>query len=267
MNQEKRAADAAERTEENLELESLVLDAGITYDLHYHAKDQLAWMGTGAMALSVAGSTWHLRREHFAWIPAGMLHRMTILEPGELINVYADPRLRPTGPRWTRPGAFGMDAPAPALLWHLTGEPRSAVRRDLCHRLLVDLLQSAPARHDMVALPTDDRARAVANALLADPADPRELAEFARELRVSEKTLSRAFVAQTGSTFRQWRMIIRLNTAAALLAGGRTVADAAGEVGYTSTGSFISAFTARFGQTPGRYARSGLRAQERPEPR
>lgn len=248
--------DVVERTSDNLEIESLLLDAATTYSLHYHSKDQLAWMGSGAMSLSVGGSTWHLRREHFAWIPAGMLHQMTILEPGELINVYADTRLRPAGVRWSRPCAIDADRLAPALLWHMIEEPRSMSRRDLCHRLLVDVLENAGARHDVIALPTHDRARAAAKALLADPADPRDLADFAAELHVSEKTLSRAFVAQTGSTFRSWRTAVRLNTAAGLLADGLTVADAAEAVGYATTSAFIAAFASRFGCTPGRYAQA-----------
>ncbi|PZF84842.1 helix-turn-helix domain-containing protein [Jiangella anatolica] len=251
---EQRAAAVVERTSDNLEVEALVLDAGTGYALHYHSKDQLAWMGSGAMSLSIGGSTWHLRREHFAWIPAGMLHEMAILAPRELINVYTDTRLRPAGARWSRPCALVVDRLAPALLWHLAEEPRSLSRRDLCHRLLVDVLESAETRDDVIALPTHDRARAVAKAILADPADPRDLAAFAAELGVSEKTLSRAFVAQTGSTFRRWRVAVRLNAAAGMLVDGQPVAAVADAVGYAATSAFIAAFAERFGCTPGRYA-------------
>ncbi|WP_116950648.1 helix-turn-helix domain-containing protein [Jiangella endophytica] len=250
------AAGVVERTSDNLEIESLVLDAGTTYPWHYHSKDQLAWMGSGAMSLAVGGSTWHLRREHFAWIPAGILHEMTILAPGELINVYADTRLRPAGARWAHPCAVGADRLAPSLLWHVIEEPRSVSRRDLCHRLIVDVLECAETRDDVVALPTNSRARAVAKAILADPADSRDLADFASELDVSEKTLSRAFAAQTGTTFRRWRVSVRLNAAAGLLVDGRSVADAAGAVGYSATSAFIAAFASRFGCTPGKYAQT-----------
>jgi AraC-like DNA-binding protein len=71
---------------------------------------------------------------------------------------------------------------------------------------------------------------------------------------VSAKTLARAFVHGTGSTFREWRIRARLHVAARHLAEGEPVQAAAIRVGYTSVSSFIAAFRRRFGVTPARYA-------------
>ena len=66
----------ADLTSQNFEIDSAVVDPETRFDLHYHSKDQLAWMPGGAMELTVSGTRWHLRRDRFAWIPAGTLHEM-----------------------------------------------------------------------------------------------------------------------------------------------------------------------------------------------
>ncbi|MCS5733723.1 AraC family transcriptional regulator [Herbiconiux daphne] len=248
------AGNAAEATSENFSASRSRVDSGTVFDLHQHQEDQLAWMSSGSMELIVAGERWHLRREHFAWIPAGMMHEMGFGEPGELISVYADPALRPEGDRWGRPRTLRADDLAASLMLHLCQGVPDLARRRACRALLVDLLQESPVQHDVVALPRDPRARAIATTLLENPADSRDLREWAGGLGVSAKTIARAFVADTGNTFREWRVQARLHAAAGLLARGQAVQNVAGAVGYESVSSFIAAFKARFGVTPARYA-------------
>jgi len=229
------------------------VDQGTLFATHQHQEDQLAWMVSGSMELSVQGERWHLRREHLAWIPAGISHEMAFDEPGELISVYADTALRPSGDSWSRPRALQGEALAGALMLHLVDASPEAARRQQVRQLLADLLADAPAQHDAVALPRDPRARAVASSLLAHPADQRSLAAWALSLGVSSKTLARAFLADTGSSFREWRVRARLHAAARMLGDGDEVQHAARAVGYESVSSFITAFKARFGTTPARY--------------
>jgi len=249
------ARNPPERTADNFEVERLLVGAGHHYALHYHSRDQLSWMGSGAMRVTLPGTTLLLRRDHLLWIPAGVLHEMTIVDEGELVNLYAGEQFRPSGGRWQRAHALDASDLALDLLWHLLEGGRSPRRVTLCHELLVDVLADSEARQDVVAEPLDVRAREVARILLADPADDRELSVFATDLGVSDRTLSRAFVAGTGLTFRQWRTRLRLHTAAGLLCEGVAVAEVGARVGYRNTSSFIVAFTDCFGQTPGRYAR------------
>lgn len=153
-----------------------------------------------------------LRREHLAWMPAGMVHEMRFSEPGELICVYADPVLRPRGGRWNGARTVVVDDLTGALLLHLVDADPVGQRRWRCWSLLVDLLSSAARDDEALALPREPRARAIASALMADPADPRGLDEWAADAGVSAKTIARAFVDGTGWTFREWR--VRLHTRA-----------------------------------------------------
>jgi len=248
------APNVAEATSDNFTAARSLVDAGTRFDAHEHHEDQLAWMSDGSMELRAAGDRWRLRREHLAWIPAGLRHEMTFDGPGELISLYTDPALRPAGEQWDRPRMMRADDLAGALLLHLADASPGAARRIRCRELLTDLIGSSPVHHDVVELPRDSRARAVAATLLENPADARELREWADGLGVSAKTIARAFVADTGSSFREWRIRARLHAAAGLLASGHPVQRVAGDVGYESASGFIVAFKTRFGETPARYA-------------
>ncbi|KQQ01579.1 MULTISPECIES: helix-turn-helix domain-containing protein [unclassified Rathayibacter] len=246
--------DVAEGTSAVLTASRSRVVRGTGFDPHVHQEDQLAWMATGSMELGVVGDRWHLRREHLAWIPAGVPHEMTFVEPGDLISVYAAPSLRPAGERWERARTLRLEDLAGSLMLHLADADPSPVRRRRCWLLLGELLGEAPDQDAAVALPRDPRARSVAAALLEYPADPRELADWAAEIGVSSKTIARAFSAETGSTFREWRVRVRMHTAVGMLVRGDAVQTVAPAVGYDSVSSFIAAFRARLGTTPAVYA-------------
>jgi len=229
------------------------LSAGSRFEMHSHQEDQVAWMATGSVDLEVLGERWHLRPEHVMWIPAATMHEMRFPEASEIVSMYVDPLLRPAGD-WSEPRTLASDPLVGALLLHLTEGVPSPARRARCRGLLADLLVELPVVRDVVALPRDPRARVVASRLLDDPAEPRDLDDWALELGVSAKPLARAFVRGTGTTFRQWRVNARLHAATRLLAEGASVGDAGIAVGYVSTSSFIAAFRRRFGLTPARYA-------------
>ncbi|QJU52651.1 AraC family transcriptional regulator [Herbiconiux sp. KACC 21604] len=253
-----RGLNVAERTPEVFEASRTLVDAGTRFDAHRHEEDQLAWMASGAMELTVRGETWHRRGEHLAWIPAGAVHEMAFTGQGRLISVYAQTGLRPRGEEWARPRTLSADPLATSLLEHLVDGDPSPARRRHCRLLLADLLEGAATRHDVIALPREPRARSVAEGILRHPADARELEHWAAGLGVSGKTIGRAFLAETGQSFRRWRIQARLQAAAGLLAEGRPVQEVAAAVGYATPSGFIAAFSERFGSTPARYAQ-GLR--------
>jgi transcriptional regulator GlxA family with amidase domain len=101
--------------------------------------------------------------------------------------------------------------------------------------------------------PADDRLRAVTDLLHANPADPSTLAELGRTVGASERSLSRLFHAELGMGFHQWRTLLRIQHALIHLVDGQTVTGTATLCGWANPTSFIEAFTAVLGQTPGRY--------------
>jgi AraC-like DNA-binding protein len=101
--------------------------------------------------------------------------------------------------------------------------------------------------------PRDPRAREVADALLASPEDRRSLAQWGHEIGASARTLTRAFIADTGITFNRWRAAVRVRAALPHLASGVPVHQVAGLVGYDTPSAFIAAFRRETGTTPGAY--------------
>ncbi|MFI9550715.1 helix-turn-helix transcriptional regulator [Nonomuraea endophytica] len=102
--------------------------------------------------------------------------------------------------------------------------------------------------------PSSRVASAVAEQLSRNPSDPRTAAEWASSLHSSSTSLRRAFRAETGPAFSEWRTRLRLNQSLELLDRGHLVAVAA-RVGFTSANDYILAFRRHFGQTPGAYVR------------
>ena len=88
--------------------------------------------------------------------------------------------------------------------------------------MLVDLLEPVTMTAIDVRMPIDERARAVAQTLIDNPADGRTLAHWGRDVGASERTLARAFLADTGLSFGQWRGLLRLRAAMVALATGDT---------------------------------------------
>lgn len=246
------AGDAAETTYAMFATERDPMPAGSRFEEHAHPVDQIAWTASGSVELTVLGERWDLHSAHLAWIPAGIPHAMQFAEPTELVSLYLDPLYRPSED-WAEPRTLRVDALAVGLMLYLTEQTPPPARRSLCARLLRERIAELPLTREVVALPRDSRARAVASRLLLEPADDRPIDAWADELGISSKTLARAFVRGSGVTFRQWRVNARLHAATGLLADGVSVGETAERVGYVSVSSFIEAFKRRFGVTPARY--------------
>ena len=121
--------------------------------------------------------------------------------------------------------------------------------------VIIDQLQTIKAAPLQLSLPEDPWAVRIANAVLANPSDPRRLGQLARTSGASGRTIERLFVVETGTTFGKWRQQVRLMEAMRLLGGGANVTEAAFEAGYCSSSAFIAAFRKMLGSSPTQYFR------------
>lgn len=227
---------------------------------HQHDVDELTWVVTGRSTIVVDGEDWWLDQTTAAIIPAGTVH--TILPRSDSL-VF--PLFCPDG-FWGADGIGGADGErrvelidrSPALescaaviLQPGLSSPNAV---DAARRELGVLVRSA-SRTSRPVLPTDERAKQVADAILAHPATALGIEDWARVTHTSSKTLQRLFRRETGLTFPQWRAAARLSAAAQRLAAGESVAAVARAVGYASTSAFSDAFRRRYRVAPTRYAR------------
>ena len=72
---------------------------------------------------------------------------------------------------------------------------------------------------------------------------------------MSERTLARQVFADTGLTFRNWRLQHVLLVSISQLSRDVSVEEVSMTAGYQNTSAFISAFKQVFGCTPGEYRR------------
>lgn len=247
------------------------LASGQWFVPHRHPQHQLAWARRGVLGVAVDQDYWVLPRTRALWLPAGVVHRTGATRDAVLCSLYFEPDRCELD--WTDPTPVGVDGLLAHLIVHLDRKNLPDEARLRAEAVVLDLLRPLPATPIDVPDPTDDRVHAVAEALLAGPADPRSLEAHARAVGVSRRTLTRLFVQDTGMSFDRWRTHARLRAALPLLAEGQPVSRVAHTVGYATPSAFLAAFRRTVGTSPGRYLNGEAPFEEpvvssspRPEP-
>lgn len=230
---------------------SFPLPPGQWFAPHSHPQHQLAWARRGVIGVTVGDAYWVLPPTRALWLPAGVVHRTGATREAVLRSLYFTPDS--CDQDWKEPTPVAVDGLLAHLIDHLSHEDLPDAARLRAEAVVLDLLRPLPTTPIDVPDPTDDRVRAVADALLAAPADPRSLEAHARAVGVSRRTLTRLFVQDTGMNFDRWRTHVRLRAALPLLAEGQPVSRVAHAVGYATPSAFLAAFRRTVGTSPGRY--------------
>ncbi|MEU2217688.1 MULTISPECIES: AraC family transcriptional regulator [Streptomyces] len=230
---------------------SFAVGDGQWYGRHWHTTHQLAWAERGVIAVRALGNTWVLPPTMALWIPAGTEHATGASGPVLGRSLWCRPDRCPVD--WSVPTVVGVPPLLRELIVYLADDGLSADARQRAEAVALDQLVPLSVATVLAPLPRDPRARHVARALRAHPADDRTLAQWGAEVGASARTLARAFAAETGLPFGQWRTRVRLQAAMPLLAGGATVAATAARVGYASPSAFVAAFRRVVGVPPGVY--------------
>jgi AraC-like DNA-binding protein len=235
----------------------LVVDLGPSdgFDLHTHDHHQLALAGRGVLVMGVAHASWVLPHTRALWVPAGIAHSAAASGQTTMLSAYVDPTRCPID--WAEPTVVGASGLLGKLVAHLSDTALSLEERKRAEAVLWDVMVPRPTTTLSPPLPVDERARKVADGLLADVNDRRSLAAWGRDVGASARTLARRFVTETGMGFERWRSTARLAAALPILASGRSVGATAYQVGYASPSAFVAAFRREVGTTPADYFRAG----------
>ncbi|MEV1006497.1 AraC family transcriptional regulator [Streptomyces sp. NPDC049881] len=219
-----------------------------TWNEHSHPFHELLWNQRGASTAVVGNRVWTVAPALGLWMPAGTPHSGSAAAGTWLRTSFFG-----TGGAAPLPGVpVGVEiTPLLRLLLDRLAEPGlPAASRSVTEAMLLDVLTPSP--HELlVNVPVSALLRPIADAVRADPRDRRTLADWAAELGVSARTVTRAFNAETGTSFARWVTAVRAQHAVALLTRGWEVEEVAAEAGYGSASAFGAAFRRTTGLTPG----------------
>jgi AraC-like DNA-binding protein len=224
---------------------------GQRFDWHTHPEHKVAAAAAGVLMVAAETATWVLPPTRALWIPAGTPHEVLAYGRSTMRNVHLSPAHCPD--RWAAPQPLRMTPLLANLIAYLTEPALADDARARAEAVLLDLLEPVDQVTIETPLPTDPRARDVADALVRDPADPRTLPQWGAQVGASARTLARAFAADTGIPFGRWRTALRLRAALPLLATGEPVGKVARRVGYETASAFVAAFRRETGLTPAAY--------------
>ena len=233
---------------------ALQLPHGTRLDPHAHAWPQLVYATHGVMTVETEDGAWVVPSQRAVWIPAGVEHAVETTGSVRMRTLYVRPDLVTS-----LPGACAVIGVCPLLREVILEGVRSAVLRDdvpahvRLAAVIVDRLESTPEAPLVLERPRDPRARRVAEVVLSDLAWRGTLADAARGVGASPRTIERLFVSETGLTFGRWRQRARMLHALKRLAEGRSVTATALDVRYHGLSAFIGAFKRTLGDTPTRY--------------
>jgi AraC-like DNA-binding protein len=227
---------------------------GWIIEAHSHDWGQLIYCPEGVLRVTTPDAIWMAPPARAVWAAPHALHTIEVRGRAKMRSLYISPE-------WTAglpARCVAIDVPPllRELILHVVKRSRlNGLDRD-DERLigvLVGQIEAAKTLDLSLPNPRDRRARAVVEALRADPAGDADIEALAAAAGASPRTLQRLFKAQTGMRLSEWRQKLRLLEAVSQLSAGASVTDAGFAAGYASTSAFVNAFRKRIGCTPLRY--------------
>jgi AraC-like DNA-binding protein len=227
---------------------------GYHIEPHAHPWGQLIYASEGVMKVRAGEQFWIVPPQRAVWAPPKTMHEIWTSGTFAMRTLYIAPQLSVL----LSPECKALDI-SPLLrelVLHIVRVgmlDSSTLAHGNLINVLLDQLVDAQSLILSLRLPTEKRARAVADRLQLMPSDDASIDSLAREAGASTRTLQRLFLAETGLRFSEWRQRLRLLHAVALLNSGVSVTEAGFDAGYNSTSAFIAAFRKQIGETPRRY--------------
>ncbi len=229
--------------------------AGFIDPKHSHDRIQVLYACSGVMSVVTASMSFVIPPQRAVWLPAGVEHEVSCRGPVSLRTLYIDPAYD-RGAGHCR--VIEVSDFLKALILEVVGfdhEYDVAGREGRIVGVLMDEIATMPSAPYRAPMPTDPRLLRVCKAVLAEPADPRDVDDWANLAGMGRRTFTRAFKRETGMGLAVWRQQVRLMEALSLIASGQPVTTVAFDVGYDSPSAFTAMFRRAFGVPPSMYMR------------
>jgi AraC-type DNA-binding domain-containing proteins len=220
---------------------------------HVHRKGQLILALHGAVTCTANNEIWIVPPNCGVWIPGGVPHSARATANARLTYLFVEP------------GAAKLPKDSCTLsISSLIREMIERLARERADyaaeshaarmaRVLLDELAEMPREQFNLPISSNPKIRAIADALAADPSDRSTLSDWAKRVAMSDRSLARLLIRETGLTFGRWRQQLHLVVALRELASGDAVQNVAAGLGYDSVNAFITMFKKALGSTPAQY--------------
>ena len=221
--------------------------------MHSHDHVQILYASAGVMSVRTPETSFVIPPQRAVWLPAGMKHEVACRGPVSLRTLYL-----PSGHGADDPDCrvFEVSNLLKALILEVVDFPPLydvTGREGRIIELLLEEIARMPNAPYQVSRPGDPRLLRVCNAILTDPADPRDIDDWAALAAMGRRTFTRSFKQETGMGLAVWRQQVRLMEALSLLAAGASITQVTYDVGYDSPSGFAAMFRRAFGVPPSQY--------------
>jgi AraC-like DNA-binding protein len=224
---------------------------GDVIDRHRHDEHQLIYVSTGVIAITTEHGSWVAAPDRAVWIPAGIWHEHRFYGHTSFHSVGFTSATAPL------PGDAPTVVAAGGLIRELmiacTEAGLQPAEEQRIRAVLIDRLGRVEVQPLSLPRARDPRLAQACRLVTDDLSQIRTIAWLARATGTSDRTLSRLFRAEFGTTYPQWRTQTRVLHALIHLAEGASVTGTAHRCGFATTSAFIDTFTRTMGQTPGQY--------------
>ena len=218
---------------------------------HRHRKGQLVFALGGGVTCRVPSGLWMVPPHCGVWIPGGMRHSNLATANARLFFVYIEPELVDLPDRCC---TLAISPLLRELILELSDQAaHDDQREDLFARVLLRELPRMAVQHLHLPLSPEPRLKQIASRLAEHPADRSTLAAWANRVALSESSLARRVVRETGLSFGRWRRQLHLIVAIRELASGASVQQVSADLGYQSVTAFITMFKKALGKPPAKY--------------
>ncbi|WP_237582973.1 AraC family transcriptional regulator [Photobacterium halotolerans] len=233
------------------------MPADAAYPLHRHPWGEFVYSFSGIMEVKIGSRQYLVPSQYGLWLPPDVEHQGLNRYETTHCSLYIDADLCHRMPETTC--ALEVSTLVKAMLDHLrlssTVFPYSEAQSRFL-AVLVDQLYGATTLGSYLPTSTDPLLSKVLSWLESAPGCTASLAELAKRVHTTERTLMRRAQRDLGISLSEWRQRLRVVRAMPLLEAGEKVENIAHDLGYASASASIAMFRRLMGVTPDEYRRN-----------
>lgn len=227
--------------------------AGYQVKTHIHTRSQFLYVRCGVVLVTTKRGRWMIPRGHALFIPQQLEHMVDMFSNVEMLSVY----ILPTADQQDRlPCVLEVNELTRSLIAEAV-RLRLSDGDDERTRLIFELLSyeinALPERDLGLPFPVKPALAALCRDFLLQPDPAVTIDCWAGKLRISRRSFTRLFRAETGVSFVTWRQQACIFASLPKLAAGVPITTIAFDAGYESSAAFSTMFKRMLGSSPRDY--------------